>query len=59
MNLEAIEWLSLAIRIRHHNRACKETQLNDLYRYICYAIGETKEVCADRRTEFLALRPSI
>jgi len=43
MNFEVIEEVFILIRIRHHAKTSKETQLSDLYRYIVEAISETKE----------------
>ncbi len=34
MNFEVIEEVFILIRIRHHAKTSKETQLSDLYRYI-------------------------
>ncbi len=59
MNFEVIEEVFMLIRIRHHDKTSKETQLSDLYGYIVQAIGETKEFYTGRKPGFRVLCGSI
>ena len=49
----------ILIRIRHHDKTFKDTQLYDLKRYIIKIIGELLEFYTDRETEFRVLCGSI